>query len=83
MRHPFKRFIKIELFSLILAIITGLSAIIWTHVIWFILSIYLIAISLLCDGIVAQSTHQHTWAIKQFIRSFLLFIITTLLIFKL
>jgi len=83
MRHPYKRFIKIELFSLILAIMTGLSAIIWTRVIWVILSMYLIAISLLCDGIVAQSTHQHTWAIKQFIRAFLLFILTTLLLFKL
>lgn len=83
MRHPNEKFIKIELVSLTLAVIIGLFAIIQAAFIWFSLSVYLIAISLFCDGVIALSTHQQVWAMKQLIRSILLFLLTTLLIFKL
>ncbi|MBU5465223.1 hypothetical protein KQI49_00085 [Virgibacillus sp. MSJ-26] len=83
MRHPYERFIKIELISLILAIIIGLLAIIKANLIWLSLSLYLTAISLFCDSIVAQSTHLKVRRIKQLIRFVLLFFLATLLIFKL
>lgn len=83
MRHPYERFIKIELISLILAIIIGLLAIIKANLMWLSLSLYLTAISLFCDGIVAQSTRLKVRRIKQLIRFVLLFFLATLLIFKL
>lgn len=83
MRHPYERFIKVELISLVLAIIFGLLAIIKANLMWLSLSLYLIAISLFCDGIVAQSTRLKIRTMKQLIRFLLLFLLATLLIFKL
>lgn len=83
MRHPFEKFIKVEYGSLILALIIGLYAIIQSVFALLILSMYLIAISLFCDGIVALSTRQHVWAGKQVTRAFIICLVATLIFFKL
>lgn len=83
MQHPSERFVKIELLCLGLALFIGGFAIYKTSLLLLFMSIYLIAISLLCDGLVAITTHYRVTGIKQIIRAILLFILTTLIIFNL
>ncbi|MFD2044376.1 hypothetical protein ACFSTA_09545 [Ornithinibacillus salinisoli] len=77
MRHPYEKFIIGELASIGLAIILGLIAIIQGLLILIILSFYLIAVSLLCDGLIALHTFNQVHASKQFVRALVIFLLAT------
>lgn len=82
MRHPYERLIRIEITSISLAAFIGLFAFIQSYTLLIFLSVYLLALSLVCGALIDWSTHQKTQAIKQFLRAIVLFILTTYLLIK-
>ena len=83
MRHPYEKFIHIEMMALLSVIIIGLIALIQGYLILIYLCLYLIALSLVCDALVHWYTNQTTHSVKQILRAILIFVITTYLLFSL
>ncbi|RLL42845.1 hypothetical protein D8M04_14955 [Oceanobacillus piezotolerans] len=81
MRHPMKKFALIELVSLGIVIILGTFALIKGFLFLIVLCIYLLSLSLLCDGLIYYQKNDVPHAGKQAIRAFLLFIFATYLLF--
>ncbi|MUK89602.1 hypothetical protein GMD78_14635 [Ornithinibacillus sp. L9] len=77
MRHPYEKFIIAELATIGLAIILAIIAFIQGLLILIVLSLYLIAVSLVCDGLIALNTFKQTHATKQFVRAVAVFLLAT------
>lgn len=82
MRHPYEKFIRIELISMISAILIGIVALIKGYLILIFICFCLITVSLLAETIILWSTLQKAQGGKQFIRAFLLLILTIYLMLK-
>ncbi|MEN1967589.1 hypothetical protein WMZ97_05860 [Lentibacillus sp. N15] len=83
MRHPYEKFMKIELFAIIAAIIVGVFALIKGFVLVITLALYIIAFSMFSGAIVEWNTQQTQQAGKHMAQAALLFILTTYMIFHL
>lgn len=83
MRHPYEKFIRIELFSIGFAVFLGVFAFIQGYMILMFVSFYLISISLIAEAMVAWSTFHKQQAIKSVCRALLIFLLVTYLFFQL
>ncbi|GAB3789239.1 hypothetical protein [Virgibacillus kimchii] len=81
MRHPYEKFIRLELITIILVFVLGLFAIIQTYIIFLFLGLYLLVISLILTALIEFHTYRTQEALKHASRALLLFIFTTYLIF--
>lgn len=80
MRHPYEKFIRGELVAIGLAIFFGLIALIQGVFLLIVLCIYLIAASLVFDGLIALNSYNPTQGVKQLARSVLLILFATFLL---
>ncbi|MBP2076268.1 hypothetical protein [Oceanobacillus polygoni] len=83
MRHPYRKFIQIELISLFLALLFGLAALVLGYFIILFLAFYFIVLSILCDAMILLQTRHSVEAGKQVMRGIILFLFTTYLLFQL
>ncbi|ASK62032.1 hypothetical protein CFK37_07600 [Virgibacillus phasianinus] len=83
MRHPYEKFIRLELLTLILAVIAGIVVLIKGFIFLAIVLIYLIACALCCEAMIELHTHNRNKAFKHFIQVILLFVFTTYIVFHL
>lgn len=79
MRHPYEKFIRIELFSIGLSVFIGIFAFIKSYTILMFICFYFISLGLVAEAIVAWSTYQKEQAIKSMIRAVVIFLISTYL----
>lgn len=82
MRHPYEKFIRIELATIALAILIGFIVLIKGYILLAFASLYLLVISLLSEAMIAWFTHQKVQSGKQIIRAVILFALTTYFIFQ-
>lgn len=83
MRHPYEKFIRIELVSMILAVLMGIIVLMKGFLILIFMCFFLIIISLLTDAILLWVTYQKIQSGKQLFRAIIMLILTIYLIFKL
>lgn len=83
MRHPYNKFVQMELIALLFAFIIGITALIVGYTFILFLSIYLIIFSLICDAMVLFNTRHTAEAAKQAARAAVLFLVATALLFQL
>lgn len=83
MKHPHEKFIRIELFSLVLTMILFIFAVIKGFTFFAFISLLLITISLLADAIILWGIHEKAPAIKQVVRAILILFLTIYILLKL
>lgn len=83
MKHPYSTYVKVEVITIVLAILFGITAMLRNSSLLLLVSLLWIAISLICSALVEQVTFQQTKAIKIIVRAILLFIVTFFLIIQL
>nr|GGG70927.1 hypothetical protein GCM10011398_13840 [Virgibacillus oceani] len=83
MRHPYEKFIRLELIAILVAVVIGLFALIKGFLLIVILALYMLAFSLASGAIVEWNMNQTNQAGKHFLQAILLFIFTTYMIFQL
>lgn len=81
MRHPYEKFIRLELITIILVFILGIFAIIQSYILFIYLGLYLLVISLVFNALIEFHTYQTQEAMKHALRALLLFVFTTYLVF--
>ncbi|WP_430790103.1 hypothetical protein VBD025_05595 [Virgibacillus flavescens] len=74
MRHPYEKFIRLELISLILAIICGIIVLIKGYILLVILIILLIACGLCFEAMIELNTHNRNKAFKHFVEALLIIV---------
>lgn len=80
MKHPYEKFIRIELLTIGLAGLIGIVALVKGYLISVLICLYLITLSLLAEAMIALSTHQRVQGIKQLVRAAIIFILTSYLL---
>ncbi|WP_077329400.1 hypothetical protein [Virgibacillus siamensis] len=83
MRHPYEKFIRLELLTLAAAVIIGLIAIIQGYLLIVFFCLFLVAISMIFEGLIAMNTFHTTEGLKQFTKAAILLLLTFILFFKL
>lgn len=83
MRHPYEKFIRMELLALVSVIFLGLIAFIKSWVFLVFISLFLLALSITFDALVQWHTYQKASAGKQLIRGLMIIFLTIYLLFKL
>ncbi|MBC5635588.1 MULTISPECIES: hypothetical protein [Ornithinibacillus] len=79
MRHPYNKFIQGELVAIGLAIVCGLIALIQGVFLLIVICLYLLAASLVFDGLIAMNMRNPNHGVKQMLRAAILFLLTTFL----
>ncbi|HEY4601766.1 MAG TPA: hypothetical protein VIG73_10910 [Cerasibacillus sp.] len=79
MRHPFERLMLWEMVSLGLAFLFGFIALIRGSFSFMIMTLFLLIISLVCNGMLLLYTNRSPLALKQILRGVLVFIIIVIL----
>lgn len=82
MRHPYEKFIRIELIAILIAILIGVIVLIKGYLILVFVCLYLLVLSLLAEAMIAWSTHQKFQSGKQLVRAAIIFILATYMIFQ-
>lgn len=83
MTHPYQKFIRIVIFSIVFAIFIGIVALINGFLLLIILSLYLLIISLFFEAVILYMTFRRAEAGLHFLRVVLLFLFTTYVLFQL
>ncbi|ASN04014.1 hypothetical protein [Virgibacillus necropolis] len=83
MRHPYEKFVRLELISLILAIFAGIVVLVKGFILLAVVIIYLIGCGLCCEAMIELNTHNRNKAFKHFAQALLLFIFMTYILFHL
>ncbi|MFC4558125.1 hypothetical protein ACFO3D_07865 [Virgibacillus kekensis] len=83
MRHPYEKFIRLEIITLILAGVIGFIAVFQGFPIIMIFCLYLLAISIFSEALIYTNTFQTAQGMKQFAKAFLLILFATILLFQL
>jgi uncharacterized membrane protein len=81
MRHPYEKYIRLELITIILVFVLGLFALIQSYILFIFLGLYLLVVSLILTALIEFHTYNTHEAIKHALRAILLFVFTTFLIF--
>lgn len=82
MRHPYEKVIRIELISMISAVLIGIIALIKGYIIFIFICFFLITLSLLAEAIILWFTYQKVQSGKQLIRAFMILILAVYIAFK-
>lgn len=80
MRHPYEKFIRTELVTIILSIFVFVIALIKSYLILIYICFYLLVISLLAEAMIAWFTQQKERSVKQLIRGMIIFLLATYLL---
>ncbi|GAA0605648.1 hypothetical protein GCM10009001_23650 [Virgibacillus siamensis] len=83
MRHPYEKFIRLELFTLAAAVFIGLIAMFQGFLLIIFFCIFLLAVSMIFEGLIAMNTFHTTEGLKQFIKAAMLLLLTLVLFFQL
>ncbi|WP_017798245.1 hypothetical protein [Oceanobacillus kimchii] len=83
MRHPYQKFIQMEVIGLVLSFLSGITALITGWLILLFFAVYLLVLSIVCDAIILMQTRRQSEAMKQAIRAFVLFLLITSMFFQL
>jgi hypothetical protein len=83
MKHPYEKFIRMELLALLSVVFFIILTMIKGWVLLVFLSLFFIVISLICDGLALLHTHQKAPAAKQLARGLLVFVLTVYLLLRL
>ncbi|BAC14982.1 hypothetical protein ACFQ4N_13220 [Oceanobacillus iheyensis] len=83
MRHPYQKFIQMEVIGLVLSFLCGITALITGWIILLFVAVYLLVVSIVCDAIILMQTRRQSEAMKQAIRAFVLFLLITSMFFQL
>ncbi|MFA1822447.1 hypothetical protein ACDX78_20170 [Virgibacillus oceani] len=81
MRHPYEKYIRLELITIILICLLGLFAIIQSYILFIFLGLYLLTVNLILTALIEFHTYRAHEAIKHVLRAIFLFVFTTYLIF--
>lgn len=82
MRHPYEKVIRIELISMISAVLIGIIALIKGYIIFIFICFFLITLSLFAEAIILWFTYQKVQSGKQLIRAFMILILAVYIAFK-
>jgi len=82
-RHPYEKFIRIELISMISAALICIIVLIKGYLILVFICLFLLVLSLLTEAITLWFTYQKIQGGKQLFRAFMILILTLYLILKL
>lgn len=83
MRHPYEKFIRIELICLTFIILVGIFALIQGSALVILMCLFVLSLSLFCDALIAWYSHRTAQAAKQLIRGVMIIMFTTVLFFQL
>lgn len=83
MRHPYEKFIRLELVTLVLVVVIGFISVFQGYPIIMLFCLYLLSISIFCEALIHMNTFRTTEGIKQFVKAFMLMLLTTILLFQL
>lgn len=83
MRHPYEKFIQLELLAIICAVVFGFFAMIQSYLFLILISFYLIAISLFLNAITYWYLRRTMDAFKQLVRALMLAFFITFIVFHL
>lgn len=83
MRHPYEKFIRLELIAIAAAVIIGLIALLKGFVLVIMIAMYLLVFSLISGALVEWNINQAAQAGKHLAQAVLLFIFITYMIFHL
>lgn len=83
MRHPYEKFIRIELICLAFVVLVGVFALIQGSSLVILMCFFVLSLSLLCDALILLYSHQTAQAGKQIIRAIMIIMFTTVLLFQL
>ncbi|MBM7601174.1 hypothetical protein JOC34_003595 [Virgibacillus halotolerans] len=83
MKHPYEKFIKMELIFILCAVLFGLVALIQGYLFLILMSLYIITISLFFDALIHWQLHRTLDAGKQILRAMMLIFLITFLVFHL
>lgn len=76
MKHPLEKLIKLEIISMIIAIIATIFVLVKGYTILLFLSLFLLSLSMLFDSFVFWSKHDKTNAIKHSVKGIILLSLT-------
>lgn len=82
MKHPYEKFIQIELLTIALALLILIVSTIKGYLLPIVFSLLLIAVSLISDSMILLLSQQKANAVKQSARAIIIFILATYLLFK-
>ncbi|RYG71794.1 hypothetical protein EU245_12950 [Lentibacillus lipolyticus] len=82
MRNLYDKYIRMEHITLGLAVLTGIFAVIQGYAILMVCSLYMIAFSIFCDGVIYASTNNTAAGIKQFMKAGMVLLLSTILLFQ-
>lgn len=83
MKHPYEKFIKINLFSLFLAVFIGGLAFIKGYIVLVLISLYFLVISMAFEAIILHVTFRKKESMLMALRVVLLFLVATYLFIQL
>lgn len=83
MKHPYEKFIKMELVFIVCAVLFGLIALIQGYLFLILMSLYLVTISMLFNALIHWHSHRTADAGKQILRAIMLLCFVTFLVFHL
>lgn len=83
MRHPYEKFIRIELISMIIAALACIIVLMKGYLILVFICFFLLILSLLTEAITLWFTYQKVQGGKQLFRASIILILTLYLILKL
>lgn len=83
MKHPYEKFILIELITLACAAVIGLIALIKGYLFLILFCLFLISISLVCDGMMEWNLYKSIQALKQVARAVLIVLFSIYFLFQL
>ncbi|MBY7144775.1 hypothetical protein KFZ56_17280 [Virgibacillus sp. NKC19-3] len=83
MRHPYEKFIRIELICITFVILVGVFAIFQSAALVILMCFFVLALSLCCDALIEYYSHRTVQAAKQLIRAIMIILFTTILFFQL
>lgn len=81
MKHPYEKFIRIELLALLSVVFLSIIAFIKAWVFLVVVSLFFIVFSLIAHALAEWHTHQRALAGKQLVRALFIFLLTIYLLF--
>lgn len=82
MRHPYEKFIRIELMSMVCAALIGIIVLLKGYLLFIFMCFLLIALSLLTEAMILWFTYQKIQGGKQLFRALIILMLTIYLMFK-
>lgn len=83
MRHPYEKFIRIEIICITFVLLVGVFALFKGAALIILMCFFVLALSLFCDALIEYYSHRTPQAAKQLIRAVMIILFSTVLFFQL